>query len=162
MRGIVTLAAALALPGNFPYRDLILVCAFAVVLTTLVAQGLTLRWLIEHVGVRDDGVVEREIGIARAETSRVALRELGSEASPLSAMLREKYAARLRAGENQSTGADAEESSGITELQRQIVMAQRQTLIDLRSRDVIGDTAFQAVEEELDLMELTADRRIRP
>jgi hypothetical protein len=41
-------------------------------------------------------------------------------------------------------------------------MAQRQALIDLRARDVIGDAAFQAVEEELDLMELTADRRIRP
>src|SRR6185295_16469323 len=49
MRGIVTLAAALALPGHFPYRDLILLCAFAVVLTTLVVQGLTLRWLIERV-----------------------------------------------------------------------------------------------------------------
>jgi CPA1 family monovalent cation:H+ antiporter len=69
MRGIVSLAAALALPGDFPYRDLIVLCAFAVVLTTLVVQGMTLRWLIERVGVRDDGVVEREIGIA-GETAR--------------------------------------------------------------------------------------------
>ena len=49
MRGIVTLAAALALPSSFPYRDLIVLCAFAVVLVTLVLQGSTLRWLIDRV-----------------------------------------------------------------------------------------------------------------
>ena len=46
MRGIVTLAAAFALPENFPYRDLMLLTAFAVVLGSLVIQGLTLRPLI--------------------------------------------------------------------------------------------------------------------
>ena len=51
MRGIVTLAAAFAIPETcrrqpFPYRDLILLCAFAVVLGTLVLQGLTLKPLI--------------------------------------------------------------------------------------------------------------------
>jgi hypothetical protein len=69
---------------------------------------------------------------------------------------------RGRRSSSLAPGADAEESSGVTELQRWVVMAQRQALIDLRARDVIGDAAFQAVEEELDLMELTADRRIRP
>jgi CPA1 family monovalent cation:H+ antiporter len=153
MRGIVTLAAALALPSDFPYRDVILLCAFAVVLTTLVVQGLTLRWLIERVGVRDDGVVEREIGIARAETARVALQALETDTSSPALLLREKYEARLRAGENQSVGAAVEDSSGTTLLQRRTVAAQRRALMDLRARDVIGDTAFQAVEEELDLLE---------
>jgi monovalent cation/hydrogen antiporter len=162
MRGIVSLAAALALPSDFPYRDLILLCAFAVVLTTLVVQGLTLRWLIERVGVRDDGVVEREIGIARAETARVALRALEPDASPPALLLREKYEARLRAGENQSVGATVDDSSGMTLLQRRAVAAQRRALMDLRARDVIGDTAFQAVEEELDLLEITASPRARP
>ncbi len=46
-------------------------------------------------------------------------------------------------------------------LQRRVVDAQRQALMDLRARDVIGDAAFQAAEEELDLLELTADPRIR-
>jgi NhaP-type Na+/H+ or K+/H+ antiporter len=161
MRGIVSLAAALALPSDFPYRDLIVLCAFSVVLTTLVVQGLTLRWLIERVGVRDDGVVEREIGIARAETARVALRALGSEASPSVLMLREKYETRLRSGENQSSGAEAEAASNVAVLQRRVVAEQRRALIDLRAHDVIGDTAFQAVEEELDLMELGTGRRER-
>jgi monovalent cation/hydrogen antiporter len=158
MRGIVSLAAALALPAAFPYRDLILLSAFAVVLTTLILQGLTLRWLIEWVGVTDDGVVEREIGLARAETARVALRALESHGAPSSLVaLREKYEARLRSGESQSNGTADEESSDTALLQRRVVVAQRQALLDLRARDVIGDTAFQAVEEELDLLELSAD-----
>ena len=160
MRGIVSLAAALALPAAFPYRDLIVLCAFSVVLTTLVIQGLTLRWLIERTGVRDDGAVEREIGIARAETASAALRALELEASP-SSTLRAEYEARLRSGQALSSGSAAGDSSSVAPLQRRIVAAQRRALIDLRARDVIGDAAFQAAEEELDLLELGADPRIR-
>ena len=165
MRGIVSLATALALPNGppavFPYRDLIVLCAFSVVLTTLVVQGLTLRWLIERLGLHDDGMVEREIGIARAETARVALRELGSEPPLPCATLRQEYEARRRSGEDQSAGSPPEPSSNLASLQRRVVDAQRQALINLRTRDVIGDAAFQAAEEELDLLELTADPRIR-
>ncbi|PWT73620.1 MAG: hypothetical protein C5B46_05150 [Proteobacteria bacterium] len=158
MRGIVSLAAALALPNDFPYRDLVVLCAFCVVLTTLVLQGLTLRALIGRVGIESDGFVEREIGLARAGAAQAALRELESEASPASYVLRKKYEARLSSGEAQSTGTPIERSSSTLELQRRVVTAQRQALLDLRARDVIGDTAFQAAEEELDLFELTAER----
>ena len=161
MRGIVTLAAALALPGNFPYRDLIVLCAFSVVLATLVVQGATLRWLIDRVGVREDAVVEREVGRARAETARAALRLLETEGWP-SPALREEYEARVRSGEAQSAGFDPQPSSTAVSLQRRAVDAQRKALMDLRARDIIGDAAFQRVEEELDLLELTADPRIKP
>src|SRR6266446_9211879 len=57
MRGIVTLAAAYALPEGFPYRDLMLLTAFAVVLGTLVIQGLTLRPLILALKFEDDDPV---------------------------------------------------------------------------------------------------------
>jgi CPA1 family monovalent cation:H+ antiporter len=50
----------------------------------------------------------------------------------------------------------------MTGLQRRAVRAQRQVLMDLRSRQVIGDDAFHAAEEEIDLLELTADSRIKP
>src|SRR4051812_32082046 len=55
MRGIVTLAAALALPEApaFPYRDLIVLCAFSVVFGTLVLQGFTLRPLLALLHLRD-------------------------------------------------------------------------------------------------------------
>ena len=50
----------------------------------------------------------------------------------------------------------------MTELQRRAVQVQRQVLMSLRSRKVIGDDAFHAAEEEIDLLELTADARIKP
>src|SRR4029077_20899759 len=74
--GTVTLAAALALPmgdAPFPYRDLIVVAAFGVVLGTLVVQGLTLRPLLLRLGLKDDGTVDREVRFARLETLRAAV-----------------------------------------------------------------------------------------
>jgi CPA1 family monovalent cation:H+ antiporter len=67
MRGLVTLAAALALPDGsngamaFPYRDLIVLTAFSVVLGTLVLQGLTLRPLVDALGFEDDDAIEGEV-----------------------------------------------------------------------------------------------------
>jgi Na+/H+ antiporter len=168
MRGIVTLAAALALPDGsaqtgFPYRDLIILCAFCVVLTTLVIQGLTLRPLLAVLGLKDDGSVEREVRLARVETARAALRALDEEkdAHPSIQVLRSEYEARLRSGER-TPAAEASTETRMTELQRRAVRAQRAELISLRSREVIGDDAFHAAEEEIDLLELTADARIRP
>jgi CPA1 family monovalent cation:H+ antiporter len=171
MRGIVTLAAALALPegpgaSGFPYRDLIVFCAFSVVLTTLVLQGMTLKPLIQWLGLRDDGAVEREIQLARAETARAALRTLEAEqALPAIETLRREYEARLRLGEELEHSAESpvlRSGSSLGELQRRAVAAQRQTLVALRAASVIGDDAFHAAEEEIDLIELTADERIRP
>jgi monovalent cation/hydrogen antiporter len=166
MRGIVTLAAALALPDGspsqaFPYRDLIILCAFCVVLFTLVVQGMTLRPLLLWLRLEDDGSVEREVRIARTETARVALRILAEQqAHPSIETLRREYEARLRLGDEAS--ATSHPASGLTDIQRLAVRAQRQVLMDLRERSVIGDDAFHAAEEELDLLELTADSRIRP
>jgi len=50
----------------------------------------------------------------------------------------------------------------LAELQRRAVAAQRDTLRDLRARQVIGDDAFYVVEEDIDLLDLTADTRVRP
>jgi CPA1 family monovalent cation:H+ antiporter len=165
MRGIVTLATALALPdgaGAFPHRDLILVCAFSVVLATLVIQGLTLRPLIEHLGLRDDGLVEREIGLARAEIARVALATLHDEHGDSATILRREYEARLRSGERQQqSGVPVESSHTLADLQRRAVDAQWRRLMALRAEDVIGDEAFHVVEEDLDLLELSADPRVR-
>ncbi len=168
MRGIVTLAAALALPDGspdtaFPYRDLIILSAFCVVLTTLVIQGLTLRPLMSLLGLKDDGSVEREVRLARIETARAALRVLEDEQDghPSIDVLRDEYEARRRSGERILSDTDNGETR-MTELQRRAVRAQRQVLIRLRSREVIGDDAFHAAEEEIDLLELTADSRIKP
>jgi hypothetical protein len=160
MRGIVTLAAALALPdggtdGAFPHRDLIVFCAFCVVLVTLVLQGMTLGPLLRWLGLRDDGSVERELELARAETARAAISALEKQEPPAAAeLLRHEYEARIR--------PENHEPASLATLQRRAVHAQRRALVDLRAREVIGDDAFHAAEEELDLLELTADTRIRP
>jgi Na+/H+ antiporter len=164
MRGIVTLAAALALPdgaSGFPHRDLIVFAAFCVVLFTLILQGLTLRPLMLMLGLHDDDSVEREIALARAETARAALRALEREgASPSTEILRSEYQARLQAEE--ATARGAAEEPKLAALQRKAVSAQRQALRDLRAKQVIGDDAFHVVEEEIDLLDLTADTRVLP
>ena len=82
IRGAVSLAAALALPTDFPERDLIVFLTFAVILVTLVGQGLTLPWLIRLLHVEDDGGADREDAKARikaAEAALVRLEELEAE-----------------------------------------------------------------------------------
>ena len=168
MRGIVTLAAALALPDGspgFPHRDLIVFCAFCVVLTTLVLQGLTLRPLLQRLCLGEDRTVEREVGIARAETARAALRVLDPPdgASPGPTSCAAEYRARLHAEESgEAHRAEPQNDGSLAALQRKAVEAQRDALFELRARQVIGDDAFHVVEEEIDLMELTADARVRP
>jgi CPA1 family monovalent cation:H+ antiporter len=166
MRGIVTLAAALALPdapGVFPHREVIVFCAFCVVVATLVLQGLTLRPLMQRLGLRDDGAVEHEIDVARAAMARAALGHLKASGTIASPELIGEYQARLRAAEAKD-GRDSTEGidGGLAALERRAVDVQREALIELRARRVIGDHAFHAVEEEIDLLELTADSRVRP
>ena len=168
MRGIVTLAAALALPDGdpdqaFPYRDLIILCAFCVVLSTLVIQGLTLKPLMRLLGLKDDGSVDRELAVARQESARAAIKML-SEQPPSEAVdiLSREYQARLCASKSDAPGGGGRMEDSLAGLQQRAVAVQRRTLLDLRERDVIGDDAFHAAEEEIDLLDLTADERIRP
>jgi CPA1 family monovalent cation:H+ antiporter len=164
MRGIVTVAAALALPASFPYRDLIILAAFAVVLSTLVVQGLTLGPIMKRVCLSEDNSVEREIGIARAETAKAAMQALdGASDTQAADTLRREYEARLRLGEEESREPPtARRESSLASLQQRAVDAQRDALQALRQKEVIGDEAFHAVEEEIDLLDVTADARIRP
>lgn len=167
MRGIVTLATALALPVDaFPHRDLVVFSAFCVVLVTLVIQGLTLRPLMQWLKLRDDGTVAREVDLARAETARAALRALDNHrdsASPSGDVLRREYQARLKAAD---VGVPVEDVAGgdasIAALLQHAINYQREALRDLRARHVIGDDALHAVEREIDLLELSADPRVRP
>ncbi|HUR95908.1 MAG TPA: Na+/H+ antiporter [Gemmatimonadales bacterium] len=169
MRGIVTLAAALALPDGgpataFPHRDFILFTAFCVVLGTLVVQGLTVPPLMRVLKLEDDGSVEREVGIARAAAARAGLASVDATGGDgeMVAFLRRKYAARLRRAEGTDGGADDAEASGWRELgtvQRRAQAAERRVVSELRASGVIGDDAFHRVEEELDWSEVNVDAR---
>src|SRR5207245_4700176 len=82
MRGVVSLAAALALPltiqnaSPFPGRDLLLFLTFVVILATLVVQGLSLPLLIRRLGIEDDGAAETEEREARLKANQAALARL--------------------------------------------------------------------------------------
>jgi monovalent cation/hydrogen antiporter len=186
MRGTVTLAAALALPTAFPFRDLILTTAFGVTLGTLVLQGLTLRPLLLRLALEDDGSVDREVRHARIETLRAAVAAAatcpGAETADL---VRHRYSLQLRRAEKEmgngasgngrtpatpgvttpeeaTTGADPDDDlDSDVAVVRAATQAQRRRLVAMRDDGTIGDAAFQRVEEELDWAELDWDQLLR-
>jgi monovalent cation/hydrogen antiporter len=153
MRGIVTLAAAFALPEGFPHRDLVLLTAFAVVLGTLVIQGLTLRPLISALHLKDDDPVAGEVGRARAVAYRAALEEIDGDPSEEAEILRHEYRALLlREGDRGVSSSELPADP----LRRRAIAAARRAILALREAEEIGDDAFHRLEEELDWAELSA------
>ena len=152
MRGIVSLAAALALPDAFPYRDLIVLTSFAVVLGTLVVQGLTLRPLLRALPLRADDPVAREVEEARRRALEAAYATL-SDDSVEARIVRHTFDSRLnRSGE---PGASHEHDA----MHLRALEAARRVTFEMRAKDDIGDDAFHRLEEELDWIEMGIARR---
>jgi Na+/H+ antiporter len=152
MRGMVSLAAALALPEGFPYRDFILLTAFTVVIGTLVIQGLTLKPLMRLLAIPDDDPVRKEVKLARAKAAKAILAELEGDDSPAAQALRREYGDALsQARQGRNARASAENA-----LRRRVVAVSRDAISDLRRRGEIGDDAYRALEEEFDWLELSA------
>ncbi len=153
MRGIVTLATALALPDGsaggpaFPYRDLLIAAAFAVVLGTLVIQGLTLAPLMRWLKLDADDAVGREVALARAEIATTALDLLGSEHTDYADILRREHEQPV-----------PKESHALT---LRVIAGKRRRLLQMRRGSVIGDNAYHLLEEELDWAEVHTSRRLR-
>jgi monovalent cation/hydrogen antiporter len=158
MRGIVSLAAAMALPPAFPYRNLIVLTAFAVVLGTLVIQGLTLKPLLRALDLRDDDPVGRELSAARERALRVGLASLARDQSPVAELVRQQLTARLAYERSDADGGDATRSAH-SELLRGALRAARQAVLAMRTNDEIGDDAFHRMEEELDWLEMAGGRK---
>ena len=156
MRGIVTLAAAFALPEGFAYRDLILLTAFSVVLGTLIIQGLTLRPLIVALRLKADDPVALEAGRARAIAYRAALQEIAGDTSEAAEILRLEYRALLLRAQSDPNGGVPTGELPADPLRRRAVAAARQSIIRLRRSEEIGDDAFHLLEEEFDRAELSA------
>jgi monovalent cation/hydrogen antiporter len=156
MRGLVTLATAFALPENFPHRDFIVFSAFAVVLGTLIVQGLTLRPLILAFGLKDDDPVGIEVARARAVAYRAALDAIEDDPSEEAEILRLEYRAILMQADDDPHGGITNGELPADPLRRRAVEAARKSIFDLRAGEVIGDDAFHRIEEELDRAELSA------
>jgi CPA1 family monovalent cation:H+ antiporter len=170
MRGVDSLAAALALPLTaaggtpFPQRHLILFLSFAVILATLLLQGLTLPWLIRWLGVSDSGIEESEENQARHAAARAALERL-DELSPRSNVpplviehLREFYSHQaeryLARFDPHDDGAREDHVAAVHRLKRELLRAQREIVVKLRNREAISDSVLRRVQRDLDLEEL--------
>ena len=159
MRGIVTLATALALPNGdggaaFPYRDLIIFTAFCVVFGTLVLQGLTLRPLLTRLDLRDDDPVGREVEQARTVAYGAAIAALDGNSSAVAKAIR----VELQSSLTQASGETPpqEQASSFAGVRLLAVEAARRALLAMRASGEIGDDAFHRVEEEIDRLELSA------
>jgi CPA1 family monovalent cation:H+ antiporter len=165
MRGIVTLAAAFALPDGsgggamFPYRDLILLTAFVVVLGSLLIQGLTLGPLVKWLKMEAADPVVREVGFARGVAYRAALAAIDGEESEAAHILRAEYLVVINRSSSDAEGL-LESELPADPLRLRALAAARQAILALRESDDIGDDAFHRLEEELDFAELNAGARV--
>jgi CPA1 family monovalent cation:H+ antiporter len=155
MRGIVSLAAALALPEAFPHRDLLVLTAFAVVLGTLVVQGLTLKPLMRLLRLEEDDPVSREVAEARRRALAAVRGSLPDDGSPETRFVLHAFEARLDGlADDGAHRADADD--GHDQLFRRAFDAARRVTFEMRDRDEIGDDAFHRLEEDLDWLEMSA------
>jgi CPA1 family monovalent cation:H+ antiporter len=159
MRGIVSLAAAMALPSAFPYRDLIVLTAFSVVLGTLAIQGLTLKPLLRALDLHDDDPVGREVSAARERALRAGLASFARDRSPIAQVVRQEFTARLAYERPNAVDAGDVTRSAHSEIYRGALQAARQAVLAMRANDEIGDDAFHRIEEELDWLEMAGGRK---
>jgi CPA1 family monovalent cation:H+ antiporter len=162
LRGVVTLAAALALPLNFPERSFVLFVAFAVILSTLVGQGLTLPLLIKALGLAPDAGAAHDEAHARGLTTEAALARLEELRAQwpghieLIDQLRDRYAHQARHDEKHHEDGDAAEQELLEHglIRREVIDAERQAALQLYERGVIADDVLRRIERDLDLEDL--------
>lgn len=168
MRGVVSLAAALALPvslpGNaLPAREAIIVITFTVILVTLVGQGLTLPLVIRALGLGSDDDEDHEESHARRDLIEQALHRIDELEKkwpthrPLIDQLRTSYRHRAEHEEqlHEAPGNEAEqELVEHRQIRSDVIDAQRDALREMRDRGAIDDDVLRNIERDLDLEEI--------
>jgi monovalent cation/hydrogen antiporter len=172
VRGIVSLAAALAIPFTtdngepFPDRDLILFLTFSVILVTLVGQGVMLPAVIRLLGLANAGELELQTArteelLARRHAADTAIERLGRLATEqglsddLIQRLRAKYADRLSHFERkpEKEGTHQNETVPDDDIELLLVAAERERINDLYRQGMLKDEGRRRLERELDLRE---------
>lgn len=176
MRGVVSLATALALPltvadgSPFPYRDMIIFISFAVIVVTLVLQGITLPWLIKALPLTYDMQHLNEDWQARKEAADKAmarLQEIQFNDDDLGAAALKRiishYCDRLRAlGDGPNTPLDMKQQpvrethpiiDAENRIWQDILEIERKTILDLRHDFKISDEVMHDILREIDLMD---------
>jgi CPA1 family monovalent cation:H+ antiporter len=174
MRGVVSLAAALALPHTIPERDPLIFLTFIVILVTLVGQGLSLPWLIRALGLGADSSAAvqqeqhaRRTAVEAAMTQIELLREEWPTHLPLIDSLQLQYAHRASHLSEASVGSDdggqtsaelaVQELLEHHRIRRAVIDAERAAVLELRERGELDDEVWRQIERDLDLEELRMD-----
>ena len=168
MRGVVSLAAALALPfttadgSPFPERHLVIFLTFSVILVTLVLQGLSLPLLIRWLGLAEDGSEEHEEAHARIAASEAALVRLDALQEEWPAHreliddLRAHYDHRTRhvgAHHDSENGAVDQELVEHRLIRQAVIRSEREVVEQLRRSGEINDDVMRRIQRDLDLEE---------
>jgi CPA1 family monovalent cation:H+ antiporter len=166
MRGAITLAVLLAVPlttdAGQPLagRDDIIYLGFAVIIATLVGQGLTLPLLVRRLGLTEHPAVaeaERQGRLALTRAVLARLQDLGGDGVAPEVLdgLRAQYLARrqrLESGDDADMVEEAADAAGAERaLRRELIDAQREALARLRRERRIGVTTARRIEHDLDL-----------
>jgi len=171
MRGIVSLAAALAIPRDvipgvpFPARDLIQFVTFVTILVTLIGQGLTLPLIIKLFRVHEEDVSERAIELARLRVAEAGLKRL-EQLEPsfvstahweIAGKLRSRYEEQMLHYRAHVEGVGLE-GDGLRHeitrtLIRNVLTAERTALVEMRLRGDISDTTYRRLQYDIDLEE---------
>jgi len=166
MRGIVSLAAALALPimatdkMAFPNRDMIIFLTFCVIFVTLVLQGMTMRRLIRWLGVKEDDKHAREEEAARVRISSSVIEHIEENYSltlseAVLNQIKSKYEIRIQRIRKDSTEKrmTPEQINEFHRIQRELLAREREFILNMRKEGKISDEVLRKVEYELDLEE---------
>lgn len=166
MRGVVSLAAALALPLTidgakpFPHRDLIIFMTFCVIFSTLVLQGLSLRPIIRLMGIKADNSEHEHEQEARLRIASSMINDIEENYSLALSdealnQIKTKYEIRIqRIRKDQSNRRFNEKIiSEFHKIQQELLEKERKQIIHLRNEGKISDEVLRRIEYELDLEE---------
>jgi CPA1 family monovalent cation:H+ antiporter len=166
MRGVVSLAAALALPltieGSkpFPHRNLIIFLTFCVIFCTLVLQGLTLRPLIHWFGIKRDDSEHQEERAARLKMAASIIEHIEENYSlalsdEVLNQIKTKYEIRIQRLRKDESKAqlDEQQINEFHRIQQELLDKERSLILQLRQNALINDESMRRIEYELDLEE---------
>jgi Na+/H+ antiporter len=165
MRGAVSLAAALAVPLSVEGRPQIIFLTFALILVTIVGQGLSLPFIVRALGLEEPRRWSDEEAVARMEAAQSALDRLDQMESDRRAnekqlvRLRDLYRARFRmcqavlGGEEPDVAAREQRIADYGELRRELIGVEREELLGLRGLGRLRDQTLRQIERDLDLEE---------
>ncbi|MFS2155304.1 Na+/H+ antiporter [Rhizobium sp. Rhizsp42] len=167
MRGVVTLAAALSLPVGFPGRDLVLASAFGVILVTVLVQGTTLPLLIKlfpSISLQSNSQLSREEATARKKIADIQIQT----------MQQHPVRNRRSGGIDENlfsvntaprVGIQTDSLRPLTVEHFEAVLAAirvgRSEVLRMYRSGHLSDRAMKDIEQDLDLKEIVAERRLR-